>query len=115
MPVDLGTFNGIGNIGITGKTNSAAINSFTLVLSIIIGVLTVSAAIWFTFQIFSGALQWLTSGGDKQSLENARKRLTHAVIGLFIVVLSYAIISLFGLIFGLDIIHLGNLINGLTV
>ncbi|TSC87971.1 MAG: Uncharacterized protein G01um101416_286 [Microgenomates group bacterium Gr01-1014_16] len=109
--VPLGNINGIGPLG-TVATQTDAFVAFTTVLSTTVGVLTVSAGIWFIFQIFGGSLQWLTSGGDKQGLEAAKKRITHAIVGLLMVVLSYALISIIGLIFGLNILSpIGSLLG----
>ena len=41
-----------------------------------------------------GAFEWITSGGDKTKVENARNKITSAVIGLVIVAASYALINL---------------------
>jgi hypothetical protein len=66
--------------------------------------MTILAGIWFFFQIIVSALAWISSGGDKQNLQTAQKRLTNAVTGLFIVVASYAIVGVIGLFFGLNIL-----------
>lgn len=107
---------GIGTFGGTGlgplvdtatllSTPSGPLTQFEKILSVTIGVLTVVGGIWFIFQIFSGTFQWLTSGGEKQALQNAQKRLTNAVIGLGTVVLAYLFIALIGKIFGFDILN----------
>lgn len=77
---------------------------FENTISVTVGVLTISAGIWFIFQIFAGAYQWLASGGEKQSLQNAQKRLSNGVVGLFIVIVSYTLIAIIGKIIGLDIL-----------
>ncbi|MCC6711004.1 MAG: hypothetical protein IT416_01490 [Candidatus Pacebacteria bacterium] len=46
-----------------------------------------------------GAIEWIGSGGDKGKVENARNRITQAVIGLVVLVGSYAIIGFIGEIF----------------
>ena len=95
----------LGNLGnLFGGNIGSALNQFEYTISVTIGVLTISAGIWFIFQIFAGAYQWLASGGEKQGVENARKRITNAVVGLFIVVASYLLIGLVGKVFGLDIL-----------
>jgi hypothetical protein len=112
-------FEGIGPLGtgITGGSSvvnaSASISKFTNIISTIIGIMTVSAGLWFIFQLFGGAIQWLSSGGEKQGLQNAQKRIGNAVAGLLVVILSYAFISLIGRIFGLDILGSHALILGL--
>jgi len=103
---NLGTFKGLGPLGNfrVESTGTFAFSTFTTMFSTGIGVLTVAAGIWFIFQIFAGAYQWLASGGEKQGIENARKRITNAVIGLFVVVISYALIGIIGMIFGINIL-----------
>ena len=110
--VNLGTLKGIGPLGQVGSLDEALLK-FTNVISVTIGVITISAGIWFIIQMFIGAFQWLSSGGDKQTAENARKRLTNAVVGLFVVVASYALISLVGLIFGIKILDVVDVFNNL--
>ena len=103
---NLGTFEGLGPLGkfAMEKEGAPAFALFNSVFSTGIGVLTVSAGIWFIIQIFAGSFQWLASGGEKQALQNAQKRISNAVLGLFVVVFSYALISIVGLIFGIDIL-----------
>lgn len=100
----IGNITGLGPLGEGIGVYLDAFDKFTLVLSATIGVLTVSAGLWFIFQIFAGAFQWLSSSGEKQALENARKRISNAIIGLLVVVLSYGLISIVGLIFGFNIL-----------
>lgn len=98
------------SLGCTGGI-ACALGKFGSVISITIGVLTVSAGLYFMVQVFSSSFQWLSSGGDKQALEAARKRLSHAIIGLLMVVLSYALISIIGLVFGLNILSVAGVLN----
>jgi len=50
-----------------------------------------------------GALQWISSSGDKSKLEAARNRMLQAAIGLFILVSSFVIIGFVGnLLFGTE-------------
>lgn len=44
------------------------------------------------FILFSG-IQFITSGGDADKLQQARKRLLYSIIGLAIVVLAFVIVS----------------------
>jgi hypothetical protein len=59
-----------------------------------------------------GAVDWIFSGGDKEKVAGARKKMTNAIIGLVLLALSFAIIRTVGAIAGFD--RLGNLqIGGL--
>ncbi len=40
-----------------------------------------------------GAIEWVTSGGEKGKLETARNRMLHAAIGLLILVSAFVIIN----------------------
>ena len=47
-----------------------------------------------------GAFDWITSGGDKEKIAGARKKITNALIGLALLALSAFIVSLAGQIVG---------------
>lgn len=55
-------------------------------------VLGFSAAVAVLFIIISG-LQMITSAGNKERYETAKKNLTYAVLGTIIIVLAYAIVK----------------------
>lgn len=61
--------------------------------SILNVVMLIAAVLVFAYLIFGG-IQWITSGGDKGKAEEARNKITAAIIGLIIVAASYAIINL---------------------
>ncbi len=58
--------------------------------------------------IVLGAIQWITSGGDKTKLEAARKKLTYAIIGLIVAFMSFLIVSILGYVFGINILKIGG-------
>ncbi len=99
---------GIGPLGdtpnlITGS-GQGAFNLFFRVLSAIVGIMTIIAAIWFVFQFFVGAIQIMASSGDKTKMQEASGRITHAVIGIIIVIGAIFFISLIGSLTGLKIL-----------
>lgn len=51
----------------------------------LIGALLIMATLLALIQLFQGGLEWISSGGDKTNLENARNRITNAIVGLVIV------------------------------
>ncbi len=70
-------------------------------LSRIIGASLIIAAILSFLYLIWGGFQWITSGGDKTALEDARNRIVSAIVGLVIVAASWAIFQLVQqLIFG---------------
>ena len=76
------------------------------VISGLIKFLLVIAAVLFFFMLVVGGIQWIISGGDKAGSENARKRITSALVGLAIVFAAWAIVSLVKALFGVDILNL---------
>lgn len=68
-------------------------------------IATLSVVIYFLI----GAFKWLSSGGDKEALEGARRMITHSIIGFIILMFAFLILQfllsgLFG-ITGLKIIQ----------
>ena len=116
-PAPIYQFKGIGPLGkpLEGiwDPNTNSILRFTDTISKVIGVLTVSAGLWFIVQMFTGAIQWLSSAGEKQALENAKKKITNAILGLLVVVMSYTLIGIVGTFMGFDLLNLTALIRKL--
>lgn len=54
-------------------------------------VMVIAALLVFGYLIMGG-IEWITSGGDKSKTENARNKITAAVVGLVILAASYAIL-----------------------
>lgn len=78
-----------------------------VILSNVIGFLTIVAGLWFMIQFILGAVSWISAGGDKGKTTQAKDKLTESVIGLAIVVGAYAIAGLIGVILGLDFLNIG--------
>ncbi len=53
-----------------------------------------------------GGFNWVTSSGDKEGLDKAKKKITHALIGLTIVFSAYALIFVIQSLFGINNIQL---------
>jgi len=87
-----------------------ATDYLTIIISNVIGGLTIGAGIWFIFQFIIGAYEWMTCAGDQAKLQAAHKRITNAFVGLALVVAAYAIIWIVGKLLGLEILHPERLI-----
>lgn len=79
----------LGNVG-----NQSGLSFFQSFLPGAVGLAFVVGTLIFFFMIIIGAIQWISSGGDKQALEGARGKLTNAVIGIIILFASFALIKL---------------------
>ena len=79
-----------------GVKNFGALLSAGIRAAIIIAaILTFAYLIW-------GGIQWITSGGDKAKYEEARNRITAALVGLAIVAAAWALMALIGYFFDVE-------------
>lgn len=72
----------------------------------IINILFIVSIVAFMFLLLIGGTQWILSGGNKQSLENARNKIINAITGLLILLLLWIIVKIINGAFG---INLGNI------
>jgi hypothetical protein len=54
----------------------------------VLGILSLLAVVFIIY----GGFKWLTSGGDENRIESAKKTITAAVAGLVVVILAWAIV-----------------------
>ena len=73
----------------TIPANTSVGSIITFLVAFIIIIATLAALLY----IVIGALQWITSGGDKQRVADARNHIIAAVIGLIVIALSFVIIN----------------------
>lgn len=74
-------------------TGAAGIGKF---LSNLIALIYTVAIIVLIFMLLWGAFEWLTSGGDKEKLSSAQKRIISAIIGIVLFAVAFAIIQVLG-------------------
>jgi amino acid transporter len=107
---------GLGPLGLEGKSPSDAPTLFATIISSAIGIITLVGIIWFVFIFIMGAVGIITSGGDKNSLEQAKKRISSGLIGLVVMLFAILIIGFAGTVFGLkDILNFQALFTLLQI
>lgn len=79
---------GVGSIGISKFLN----NLITLIYMI--------ATVVFVFMMLFSGLEWILSGGDKDKVASAQKRITNALIGLAIFAVAFALLNVLGVFTG---------------
>ncbi len=72
----------------------------------LVGALFIAGFLLTFFYLILGGISWITAGGDKQKLQEAREKITNALIGLIIVGAAFALSSLVARFFGLDLENL---------
>jgi hypothetical protein len=106
---------GIGTYGLQGTNATQSPTLFSRILTNIIGLLTLVAGIWFLFLLLAGGIAWLSSGGDKGKLAQARTQIFTGIIGLAIVVAALFITEIIGGILGFgDILNPVSFINSIS-
>lgn len=86
------------------------ITDLGLLISNAIGVALIIAGILVFVFLVWGGIQWISSGGDKGKTEEARARITAALIGLAVVAAAWAVMLLVEYFFGLDVLGGGSTI-----
>lgn len=76
-------------------------NGLGIFISNLLGLLIGIAAVLLLVFLVWGGIEWILSGGEKAGVENARNKITNALIGLVIVVAAWAIFSLLKTFLGL--------------
>jgi hypothetical protein len=66
----------------------------------IVTILLILAIILTLFYLIYGGIKWITSGGDKGKIDEARKHISSAIIGLIISLAAFFIVGFFMGIFG---------------
>ncbi|HLD91829.1 MAG TPA: hypothetical protein VI795_00370 [Patescibacteria group bacterium] len=110
-----GNLKGFGALGLEIPAGSP-IQIFAKFVSSAIGIISLISIIWFVFVIVTGSLSIITSGGDKNSLESAKKKISTGLIGLIISIFALFIVRFIGYILGLtDILNVSNVFQDLII
>lgn len=80
------------------------INEIGQLISAVVGLLLIVAALLAFLYLILGGIKWITAGGDKAGMEEARNKITHAIVGLIIVGAAWAIMILVQNFLGVTII-----------
>lgn len=108
---------GLGPVGealcnLTSTDTELVGGQFNNIISVFLGFMTISATIWFMFQLITAGYGWLSAGGDKTKTEAAWHKITNSVIGLVIVISSWILIGIIGQVLGLkNILNPGALLQ----
>lgn len=82
---------------------------FPLIANVILWAIGIAGTISLFMIIFAG-YQLIFSGGEAKTVDGARKTLTFAILGLFLVFLSFMILNIIASVTG--VACLGNILRG---
>lgn len=84
----------------------SGIGFFQSLIPRLVGISLVVGSLVFFFVMVIGAIQWITSGGDKAANEAARGKISNAVIGFVILLAVFAVLKVIEDFFGFNILIL---------
>lgn len=108
--INVGDLRGPGWLGFVGED---APDRLAQILSIVIGFFTAVAFIYFTIMVFIGGVGWISAGGDKGKVEQARAKITSGVQGVVVVIAAIFVIQLVGMIFDIDFLDIAGMVGEL--
>lgn len=82
----------------------------TIVSILVYYLLPLAGIVLLLFLLFAG-FQFMTSGGDPKKVEQAKERLTSALVGFVIVFAAYWIVQIVGTVLGLGSTSFGGAFN----
>lgn len=85
--------------GISANTPVGLVISNLLTIILIVGVIAV------LFMLAIGGFEWVTSGGDKDRVAQARGKIVNAIIGLIILSLAFLLASTLGSITNINLLN----------
>ena len=89
----------IKNFAGNDPTGALGISKF---LSNFIGLIYTIAGVVLIFMLLWGGWDWLTSEGEKEKIDSARKKLINATIGILLFAIAFAIIEVLGIFTGFE-------------
>jgi len=88
------------------KGQFTPLNDITIegLISAAITISLVVASVLFVFNLITGGIKFIISGGDKERTENAKRQLVNALIGIFVVFTSWALLNFASQFFGINLL-----------
>lgn len=81
--------------------SGAPIEKLSDVVNIVLAFLYPLAGILLFFYLVRGGFDFLTSGGNEEKVKSGKAKITSALIGFILLVVSYLIVRLIAYVFGL--------------
>ena len=97
--------------GFAGKTQDDTPALLGKFIAGIVGIMLVVSTLLALMQLLQGGLAWITSGGEKSALDEARDRITNALIGLVIVFAAWSLYLVILRFLGISLIGESGNIN----
>ncbi len=87
---------GFGEIAAPSNIPTGGVSEFNRISTVFLNLFVLGGVLLTLFFIAWGGVRWITSGGDKNKVESARKTITFSIIGLIVIVFSFILIRVIG-------------------
>lgn len=98
-------------LGYTFADGAEIGNRLSIVLSNIIGIITIVAGFAFLIYFIIATINLITSAGDTQKIQTARNMMTNALIGIVVSAAAYPLASLVSTLLGIPLTEPGILFS----
>lgn len=79
-----------------------SIGSISDLINLLLSIMYPIAGVILFFMIVIGGFKWMSSQGEPDKLDSARKYMTNGVVGFVLLALSFFLVRLIAFVFGLD-------------
>lgn len=93
-----------GALGTGGNTNSAS--NVALLIGTFIRVMVIIASLGFILYFVIGAVEWITGGGDKGKVEEAKNHIINALTGLVVMLAFFAVAVFLNQVLHIDLLNI---------
>lgn len=69
-----------------------------------VNIILIVAAILFVFSLLSGGIKMIVSGGKGDKMDEARRQLVNALVGVFIIFSAWGIMNFISTFYGIDLL-----------
>ena len=97
---------GITNTAVPGGSNaSSSPKQFAVTIATLWQTIIIVGGLAFLLYFLMGGVTWITAGGDKGKIEEARNKITQGLVGLTVLAASYVIIKFIETAIGMNILN----------
>ncbi len=89
-----------------GDSPDASPQQFAITIATLWQTIILVGGLAFILYFLHGGLQWITAGGDKGKIDEARGKITQGLVGLALLAASYVIIKFIEMAIGMNILNI---------
>lgn len=89
-----------------GSSPTDSPKQFAITLATLWQTIILVGGLAFLLYFLQGGLAWITAGGDKGKIEEARHKITQGLVGLAVLAASYVIIKFIETALGMNLLNI---------